>query len=177
MLMIRAVLFFTLSAVLSVVTFYQKSEHSLDLGLAVPIGLYFIAALLLTLRPQVSWDAQLQFAGLALAVWLVLFSLSYNLLFFVLAPISGGLGAWLACWLGRRFLNLGWPHLRPIVITGIGAVLLGILFMIAVRELPKETFTIGLKAGVITALWQLGVGVQMARAFYVRQNAQSASIE
>ncbi|MCO6479353.1 MAG: hypothetical protein J5I94_22150 [Phaeodactylibacter sp.] len=170
--MIRAALFFTLSAVLSVVTFYQKSEHSLDLGLAALVGLYFIAALLLTLRPQVSWDAQLQFAGLALAVWLVLFSLSYNLLFFVLAPISGGLGAWLICWLGRRFLNLGWPHLRPIVITGIGAALLGMLFMIAVRDLPKETFTIGLKAGVITGLWQLGVGVQLMRRFTLDEIAR-----
>ena len=43
------------------------------------------------------------------------------------------------------------------------AALLGVLFMIAVRGLPKETFTIGLKAGVLTGLWQVGVGGQMIR--------------
>ena len=161
--MIRAVLLFTLSAILSVVTLYHKSEHSLDLDLAIPVGLYFIAAMLLSFRPRARWDAQLQFAGLALLVWLVLFSLSYNLLFFIIAPISGGLGGWLICWLGRRFLALSWPRLLPIVITGIGAVLLGVLFMVAGRALPKDTFTIGLKAGIIAGLWQLGVGVQLAR--------------
>lgn len=161
--MVKAILFFSFSAILSVVTFYHKSEHSLDLDLAILVGLYFIAALLLAFRPRVSWDALLQFAGLALAVWLVLFSLSYNLLFFVIAPIAGGLGAWLACWLARRFLEF--PPLRPAraVVVGVVAVLLGLLFMVVVRELPKETFTIGLKAGVITGLWQVGVGLQLAR--------------
>ena len=166
----RVTLLFILSAILSVLTLYQKPEHSLDLQLAIPVGLYFIAALLLSLRPRVSWDAQLQFAGLALAVWLVLFSVSYNLLFFVLAPISGGLGAWLTCWLGRRFLDLSWPRLWPIAITGVGAAVLGVLFMIAVRGLPKDTFTIGLKAGVIAGLWQIGVGWQMARKLGMQEN-------
>lgn len=161
--MTRAAFFFAFSAVLSVATFYHKPEHNLGYEYTIPVGLYFIAALVFSLRPRVSWDAQLQFAGLALAVWLVLFSISYNLLFFILAPISGGLGAWLACWLGRRFLEIDLPRQRPIVLMGIGAVLLGMLFMIAVRSLPKDTFTIGLKAGVITGLWQLGVGVQLMR--------------
>ena len=167
----RVTFLFILSAILSVLTLYQKPEHSLDLQLAIPVGLYFIAALLLSLRPRVSWDAQLQFAGLALAVWLVLFSVSYNLLFFAIAPVAGGLGAWLTCWLGRRFLGFSWPRLSPIVITGVLAALLGVLFMIAVRGLPKDTFTIGLKAGVLTGLWQVGVGWQMIRLLKKPENA------
>ena len=168
--MTRAIFLFSLSAILSVVTFYQKSEHSLDIELAIPVGLYFITALLLSIQPKVDWTEQLQFAGLALLVWLVLFSVSYNLLFFAIAPVAGGLGAWLTCWLGRRFLGFSWPRLSPIVITGVLAALLGVLFMIAVRGLPKDTFTIGLKAGVLTGLWQVGVGGQMIRL--LKQPAQ-----
>ena len=169
--MTRAILLFSLSAILSVVTFYQKSEHSLDIELAIPVGLYFITALLLSIQPKVDWTEQLQFAGLALLVWLVLFSVSYNLLFFAIAPVAGGLGAWLTCWLGRRFLGFSWPRLSPIVITGVLAALLGVLFMIAVRGLPKDTFTIGLKAGVLTGLWQVGVGWQMIRLLKKPENA------
>lgn len=161
--MTRSILFFTIAATLSVLTFYQKPEHSLGFGYLVPIGLYFIIALLLGLRPRVSWNSQLQFAGLALAVWLVLFSLSYHVLFFIAAPLAGGIGAWLICWLGRQFLGINWPRLLPIVITGVVAVLLGMLFMILVREQPQETYTIGLKAGLITGFWQLAVGGQMSR--------------
>ena len=160
--MTRSISFFTIAATLSVLTFYQKPEYSLGFGYLVPIGLYFIVALLLDLRPRASWDSQLQFAGLALAVWLVLFSLSYNVLFFIAAPLAGGLGAWLVCWLGRKFLGLNWRRILPIIITGVIAALLGVLFMILVSEQPKETYTISLKAGVITGFWQLAVGVQMS---------------
>ncbi len=159
----RAILLFSLSAVLSVVTFYGKSEHSLDLYLAVPVGLYFIAAFLLSFRPVASWSKRLQFAGLALVIWLVLYGVSYNLLFFVLAPVSGGLGAWLVCLLSKRFFELSPNKIAPIVIAGVLAAALGVLFMIAVKELPKETFTMGLKAGVVAAFWQLGVGIMLAR--------------
>ena len=149
--MARALLFFTLAAVLSVVTFYGKSEHSFDFYLALPVGLYFIVAALLAFRPSASWQNQLSFAGLALVVWLILYGLSYNLLVVFIAPVAGGAGAWLVALLGQRFLNWSFSALRPIILTGLGTALAGILFMIAVRDLPKETFTIGLKAGVIVA--------------------------
>ncbi|MCO6488498.1 MAG: hypothetical protein J5I98_08780 [Phaeodactylibacter sp.] len=170
--MARTILLFTLSAFLSVFTFYQKSEHSLDLGLAVLVGLYFIAAMLLSFRPRASWGAQLQFAGLALLVWLVLFSFSYNLLFWILAPVSGGLGAWLVCRLSRRFLGLSWPALQPIVMTGTAAAVAGVLLMISFRSLPKDIFTIGLKAGIMVGLWQLGVGIYMMRELEELQNGR-----
>ena len=159
----RAYVLFTLAAVLSILTFYNKSEPSYDYYLAIPIGLYFIGALLFSSRPKVGWSSLLQFSGLALLLWLVLYSLSYSLLFVIIAPVAGGIGAWLITLLSRHFLQLSLPKLLPIIITGVVTALLGVLFMIIVREMPKETYTIGLKAGVVTAFWQLGVGVQLVR--------------
>lgn len=161
--MLRATLLFTISAVLSIITLYSKSEHSFDYKLVLPAGIYFLLAFLLAFRPKVGWVPMAQFAGLSLLVWLVLYSLSYNLLVLFIAPVSGGISAWLISMMSQRLLQLPLKKITPVVITGVVATIIGIVFMIAVKNLPKETFTIGLKTGVIAALWQLGVGVQMAR--------------
>jgi hypothetical protein len=161
--MLRALLFFSLSAILSVITFYGKPESTLDLHLAAPVGAYFILATLLSLRPKVSTAAQLQFAALSLLIWLVLFSFSYNVLFAFLVPLSGGIGAWLISILGKRLLAMQFGSPWQIILTGVLTAVLGLLFMILVKEMPKETYTIGLKAGVISGLWQLGVGLQLKK--------------
>lgn len=161
--MLKAILLFSISAVLSVITLYSKTEHSFDYKLIIPAGVYFLVAFLLSFRPKVGWVPILQFAGLSLLMWLVLYSVSYNLLFLFIAPVAGGVGAWLITLMSQQLLQLSLKKIRPVVVTGVAATLIGIVFMIAVRSLPKETFTMGLKTGVMTALWQLGVGIQMAR--------------
>lgn len=161
--MIRSSIFFSLSALLTALTFIPKTEHSYDMMLLVPIGLYFIVALLLSFRPQVEWSQQLLFAGLALLTWLVLFMASFSLFFFILVPISGAAGAWLIWFLSKRYLDLDTGKPLPIILAGLGTALAGLLFMIAVKELPKEIFTMGVKNAVITSLWQLGVGLMLTR--------------
>lgn len=161
--MIRSSIFFSLSALLTAITFIPKTEHSYDLIIIAPVGLYFIAALLLSFRPQVEWSQQFLFAGLALLIWLVLFMASFSLLFFILVPISGAVGAWLVSLLGKRYLGLDFGKPLPIILTGLGTAVAGVLFMIAVKELPKETFTMGVKNAVIASLWQLGVGLMLTR--------------
>lgn len=161
--MIRSLLFFSLAALLTALTFIPKTDHSYDMMLLVPIGLYFIVALLLSFRPQVEWSQQLLFAGLALLIWLLLFMVSFSVIFFILVPISGAAGAWLIWFLGKRYLELDFGKPLPIILTGLGTAVAGVLFMIAVKELPKETFTMGVKNAVITALWQLGVGLMLTR--------------
>lgn len=161
----RAILSFSIAAILTIITLYNKVEHSLDFPRVLPAGLYFLVAFLITFRPKVAWSQILIFAGLSMVLWLVLFGVSYNLLFLFIAPVAGGLGAWLITVMSRRLLQLSLKKITPIVITGVVATLLGIVFMIAVKNLPKETFTMGLKTGVIAGLWQLGVGIQMARLY------------
>ena len=161
--MLRALLLFSISATLSVITLYSKSEHSFDYQLVLPAGIYFIIAFLLAFRPKVTWQNMAYFTGISIIIWLFLFSISYNLLFIVFVPLSGGLGAWSMSYLSKNFLNIPLKKQTPIIITGVLATILGILFMIAVKKMPKETFTIGLKTGVIVALWQLGVGLQMMK--------------
>lgn len=161
--MLRATLFFTISAVLSVITLFPKSEHSFDYILILPVGIYFLAAFFLTFRPKAGWGPLIQFSGLSLLIWTILFGVSYNLLFLFVAPVAGGVGAWLICFMSQKLLHISLKKITPVVITGVVATIIGIAFMIAVKNLPKETFTIGLKTGVIAALWQLGVGVQLAR--------------
>lgn len=159
----RAIFSFSLAAVLSVITMYGMAEHRYDMLLVLPAGLYFIVAFLLNFRPEAGWNERLQFGGLALVVWLVLFGVSYNLLFFIAVPIAGPLGAWLICLLSDRFLGLKVEKVLPILLAGLLGACIGLVFMILAKELPKETFTIGLKAGVIVACWQLAVGVMFAR--------------
>ncbi len=159
--MIRAFLLFLAAAILSTFTFYGKSEHSLDYILAVPVGIYFILAFFLVIRSKVALPEKLKFAGFSLLIWLVLYSVSYNLLFLFIAPVAGGLGAWLISRLSKQFLDLQYGSPWQIVLTGVLTAVLGVLFIIIVKEMPKETYTIGLKVGVLTGLWQLGVGIQL----------------
>lgn len=167
--MLRPTFFFALAAILSVVTFYFKSDHLLDLHLAIPVGLYFIGALLLTWRPRAPTSDLLLFAGSALLLWLVLFIVSYNALFFVMVPLAGGLGAWGIGRLGEYFLGQDFTTKRPLVITGIIAGIVGLVLMIATKELPKETFTVGFKAGLIVAAWQAGVGLQLTKMLKTKE--------
>ena len=160
--MTRTILLFTFSAVLSIATFYFKSEHSLDIYLVIPVGLYFIIAYFLSFQPKVETSEKLRFAGLALLVWLVLFAISYNLLFFIIAPLAGGLGAWLIFLLSKKYLGMHLKKPWHIILTGVGASLLGIGFMILV----KQSASIGIKAGVLTGLWQVGVGRMIAKRIY-----------
>jgi tellurite resistance protein TehA-like permease len=171
--MTRAILFFAVSAVASFFTLLAKSEHSFDVYLLVPVGLYFIAAMLLTFRPTVDAKGYLAFTGAALLIWLVLFAVTYNALFVVILPIAGGLGAWLMTRLGKAFLALPFGDPRYVIVTGIGATLAGLIFMMAVRSMPKDVFTLGVKTGVIVALWQLGVGWQLYKNLQVKEKVVS----
>lgn len=162
--MTRSIFLFILSGILSIVTFYFKSEHSIDYHFVIPVGLYFIAATLLAFRPRVEMKEKLLFVGLALLVWLVLFSVSFNLLFPIIAPISGALGAWVVCILCGKYLEIEIPKKWPVILSGFIATLLGLLFMVAVKKLQEETFPIVLNAGVITGLWQVGVGWQLLKS-------------
>ena len=159
----RPLLLFLLSAVLSVLTFLPKTEHSYDMILVFPVGLYFLAALLFGFQPRVEKKEWLKFAGLAMLVWLSLFLISYNLLFFVLVPISGGIGAWLIGLMSKRILELPLQSFRNLIIAGVVGASLGVLFMIAVKNLNKEIFDMGLKAGAVVALWQVAVGIVLSR--------------
>ena len=158
--MTRALILFILSALLSIGTFYLKSEHRFDVQLVVPVGLYFIIAFLLAIQPSVETQKKLQFAGLALLVWIVLFLASYNVLFVFIAPVAGGLGAWLIILLSRKFLDLTAENIWPVVWTGVVMALIGIGFM----ALVKKQVSIGLKAGILTGLWQLGVGWYLVKS-------------
>jgi hypothetical protein len=159
----RPLLLFLLSAVLSVLTFLFKTEHSYDLYLLFPVGLFFIAALLFGFQPQVEKREWLKFAGLATLVWLSLFLISYNLLFFVLVPVSGGIGAWLIGLMSKRILQLPIQSFRNLIIAGVAGASLGVLFMIIAKDFNKEIFDMGLKAGIIVGLWQVAVGIVLSR--------------
>lgn len=159
----RAVFSFSLAAVLSVVTMYGMAEHRYDMLLVLPVGLYFIVAFLLSFRPAAGRKAQWQFGALALVIWLVLFGVSYNLLFMFIAPVAGGLGAWLICWLSERFLAMKVEKVMPIIIAGVLGAVIGLIFMVLGKDLPREVFTIGCKAGLVAAGWQLAVGMMLAR--------------
>lgn len=157
--MLRNISIFVLSALLSIGTFHFKSEHLYDLQLVVPVGIYFILAVLYVFQPPVELSKKLQFAGLALLTWLVLFGVSYNLLFMFIVPIAGGVGAWLIVFLGEKFLDI--KIKKPLRVTWAGAVaaLLGIAFMILV----KNQISIGWRAGLLIAIWQIGVGWKLSK--------------
>ncbi len=166
----RAILLFLVSALLSVGTFYPKSEHLFDFHLVLPVGLYFIVAILLAFRPKVDRKDQLGFAGLAMLVWLVLFLLSYNVLFLFIVPVAGGVGAWLIFLLGKKRLQLPIHRPWPVIWAGVVAVLTGLGFMM----LMKNQVSIGLKAGVLTGLWQLGVGWMLSKMVYQQPATEAA---
>lgn len=157
--MTRNILLFVLSAVLSIGTFYFKSEHRYDLELVIPVGIYFILAVLYVFQPRVEMSKKLQFAGLALLTWLVLFGVSYNLLFMFIVPIAGGVGAYMIVYLGKEFLGLNIK--RPWRVTWVGAIaaLLGLAFMILV----KNQISIGWRIGLLVAFWQIGVGWKLSK--------------
>ena len=158
----RSNIYFIISAVLSLFVFSFKSDHLFDYFLVVSTGLFFLISCLLAFRPSVKAMEQLQFVGIGLVIWLILFSLCFNLLFFVSSPFAGLLGAWLISTLAIRLLGLDIQPLRPILLTGFAMPLIGVLFAMAIKEFPLEV-SIGMKAGVITALWQVGVGIQMVK--------------
>jgi hypothetical protein len=157
--MTRNILIFVLSAVLSIGTFYFKSEHLYDLQLVIPVGIYFILAVLYVFQPQVEMTKKLQFAGLALLTWLVLFAVSYNLLFMFIVPIAGGVGAYLIVFLGKKFLDLGIKKPWRVTWAGAVAALLGLAFMILV----KNQISIGWRVGLLVAFWQIGVGWKLSK--------------
>ncbi|MEZ4935134.1 MAG: hypothetical protein R2788_23750 [Saprospiraceae bacterium] len=157
--MLRNILIFVLSAVLSIGTFYFKSEHLYDLQLVIPVGIYFILAVLYVFQPQVEMTKKLQFAGLALLTWLVLFAVSYNLLFMFIVPIAGGIGAYLIVFLGKKFLDLGIKKPWRVTWAGAVAALLGLAFMILV----KNQISIGWRVGLLVAFWQIGVGWKLSK--------------
>jgi hypothetical protein len=152
-------LIFVLSAVLSIGTFYFKSEHLYDLQLVIPVGIYFILAVLYVFQPQVEMSKKLQFAGLALLTWLVLFAVSYNLLFMFIVPIAGGVGAYLIVFLGKKFLDLSIKKPWRVTWAGAVAALLGLAFMILV----KNQISIGWRVGLLVAFWQIGVGWKLSK--------------
>ncbi len=162
--MSKSLVYFILSAILSIVTLYTKSEHSFDYVLVVPVGLYFIAAVLLAWKPEVETRNKIAFSALALLLWLVLFSVSYNLLFFIIAPIAGGVGAWVIVLLCNKYLDIYFNPIKFIIIAGVVGSIIGVLLMMVMKGLPKDTFTMGLKSGLIVAFWQIGVGWQMLKS-------------
>ena len=78
------------------------------------------------------------------------------------SPIAGVIGAWLISMLAFRLLDIEIKSLRPVLLTGFVAPIAGVLFAMIIKEFPLEV-SIGMKAGVITALWQAGVGIQLIR--------------
>lgn len=162
--MSKSLVYFILSAILSIVTLYTKSEHSFDYVLVVPVGLYFIAAVLLAWKPEVETRNKIAFSAPALLLWLVLFSVSYNLLFFIIAPIAGGVGAWVIVLLCNKYLDIYFNPIKFIIIAGVVGSIIGVLLMMVMKGLPKDTFTMGLKSGLIVAFWQIGVGWQMLKS-------------
>ena len=158
----KSILLFVASGILSFATFYFKSEHFYDMHLVVPVGVYFIVAYLLSFQPQVELKNKLIFFGSALVIWLVLFGISYNMLFFITAPVSGALGAWLIIFLSNKYLQISFEKKWTAVTIGLVAALLGLAFMIMV----KKGASIGIKAGLMTALWQMGVGIYLAKEYF-----------
>ncbi|MEO1263829.1 MAG: hypothetical protein AAFZ15_33800 [Bacteroidota bacterium] len=151
----RSIPIFVAAGILSLGTFYFKSEHSYDMHLVIPVGIYFITAYLLAFKPAVALKNKLIFSAISLLVWLVLFGASYNLFFFVAAPLSGGIGAWLIILLSKKYLNIDIQKKWPVIIIGLAAAVLGLAFMVLV----KKGASIGIKAGIMVALWQIGVGI------------------
>jgi len=158
----RSNIYFITSTILSLLVFSFKSDHLFDYFLVVSAGLFFLISCLLTFRPSTKSGQQLQFVGLGLIVWLILFTLCFNLLFFVSSPFAGLLGAWLISKLAFHLLDIEFRSLRPILIAGFVMPIIGVLFAMIIKEFPLEV-SIGMKAGVITALWQIGVGIQLIR--------------